>query len=148
MKLATKMRIAVLACCVATAGVVPMLAQDASGAPAAQQDDQQQGRGGRRNPAEMEQRRLDMMTRQLSLSPDQVTQVKALLDTESQQMSALRNGGGDAQGDRRSQMMSIRQSTQAKIRATLTDDQKTKFDAMQARMQQRRGGEGGPPPQL
>ncbi len=141
-KLATKMRIAVLACCVATAGVAPMLAQDTSGAPQAQQG------GGRRNSAEMEQRRLDMMTRQLNLSPDQVTQVKAILDSESQQMAALREGG-DAQGDRRSQMMSIRQASQAKIRATLTDDQKAKFDAMQERMRQRRGGgEGGPPPQM
>ncbi len=123
-----------------------MLAQEPSGAP-----ETQQGQG-RRNPAEMEQRRLDMMTKQLSLSPDQVTQVKAILDSESQQMSALRNGGGDAQGDRRSQMMAIRQSSQAKIRATLTDDQKTKYDAMEAQMQQRQqrrgGGEGGPPPQL
>ncbi len=119
-----------------------MLAQDTPGAPAAQQGQ------GRRNPGEMEQRRLDMITKQLNLTPDQVTQVKAILDSQTQQMAALRDGG-DAQGDRRAQMMSIRQSTQAKIRATLTDDQKTRFDAMQERMQQRRGGgEGGPPPQL
>jgi periplasmic protein CpxP/Spy len=47
-------------------------------------------------------------------------------------------------------MMAIHQASQDKIRAVLTDDQKTKFDAMQAEMKARResheGGQGAPPP--
>jgi protein CpxP len=121
-----------------------MLAQDAGSPPPPPQGGQ--GMGGR-NPAEMEQRRLDMMTRQLSLSPDQVTQVKAIMDSQSQQMTALRDGGGPPTGAQREQMMAIRQASNAKIRALLTDDQKTKFDAMEARMQNRqRGGGSDTPP--
>jgi periplasmic protein CpxP/Spy len=49
--------------------------------------------------------------------------------------------------------MDIRKASQDKIRGVLTDDQKTKYDAMLAQMQQRRqqgGGGGGDaaPPQL
>jgi Spy/CpxP family protein refolding chaperone len=89
-----------------------------------------------------------MMTKQLSLSPDQVAQVKAIMDLQNQQVMALRDGGGPPTGERREQMMAIRQASSAKIRALLTDDQKAKFDAMEARMQnrQRGGGSSTPPP--
>jgi len=47
-------------------------------------------------------------------------------------------------------MMDIHKASQDKIRAVLTDDQKTKYDAMQAQMQERRqnreGGQGAPAP--
>jgi Spy/CpxP family protein refolding chaperone len=51
-------------------------------------------------------------------------------------------------------MMDIHKESQDKIRAVLTDDQKTKYDALQAQMKERResreGGQGAPtapPPQ-
>jgi Spy/CpxP family protein refolding chaperone len=122
-----------------------MLAQDTP--PAPPPDGAQQGLppGGRGNPAEREQRQLEMMTKQLSLTTDQQTQAKAILDDQQKQMMAARNS--DSGGDPRAQMMSIRQASMARIRALLTDDQKTKFDAMQSRQRQRGpGGEGGPPP--
>ncbi len=40
-------------------------------------------------------------------------------------------------------MMEIRQASQDKIRNVLTDEQKTKFDAMQAKMQARRQNRRG-----
>jgi Spy/CpxP family protein refolding chaperone len=45
-------------------------------------------------------------------------------------------------------MMEIHKASQDKIRALLTDDQKTKFDALQAQMREHRGhgGDGPPPP--
>jgi Spy/CpxP family protein refolding chaperone len=47
-------------------------------------------------------------------------------------------------------MMEIHKASQDKIRALLTDDQKTKYDALQAemrdRMQNHRGGPEAPPP--
>jgi Spy/CpxP family protein refolding chaperone len=47
-------------------------------------------------------------------------------------------------------MMEIHKASQEKIRALLTEDQKTKYDALQAemreRMENRRGGGGPPPP--
>ena len=49
----------------------------------------------------------------------------------------------------RAKMMDIHKGAQDKIRAILTDDQKTKYDALQAEMQERmkeRRQGGGPPP--
>ena len=52
-----------------------------------------------------------------------------------------------AQPDKRAKMMEIRKTAQEKVRTLLTDDQKTKFDAMQAEMQKRRAEhQGGPGP--
>jgi len=52
-------------------------------------------------------------------------------------MMALRNDTSLSQDDRHAKMMNIRKSTQDKIRAILTDEQKTKYDAMQAEMKER-----------
>jgi protein CpxP len=47
-------------------------------------------------------------------------------------------------------MMSLRQTEQSNIRAILSDEQKAKFDTMQAKMRERREthqqGEQAPPP--
>jgi Spy/CpxP family protein refolding chaperone len=111
---------------------------------------QMRGRGG--NP----ERELQQLTQRLSLTPDQQTQVKALLAERRQRMEELRksSSGTDAttQGapPNRAQMMAIRNDTDTKITALLNDDQKTKFAAWQQerkeRMQQREGGTAPPPP--
>jgi Spy/CpxP family protein refolding chaperone len=131
-------RAAILALGMMAVGTVPMLAQDNPGPPPG-------GRG------QMQERQLEMMTKALDLTPDQVTQVKAINADSRQQMEALRADTSTPQEDKRDKMMAIRKSSQEKIRAILTDDQKAKFDAMQARMRERRqqGGDAppAPPPQ-
>lgn len=133
-------------------GVGTLAAQDtpATQPPPAQQGGPGQGPGGRPGPERMQQRQLDMLTTQLNLTPDQVTQVKAVQADTRQQMMALREDTSTAQQDKQAKMMAIRKGSEEKIRGVLTDDQKTKFDAMQARMQQRResreGGPGAPAP--
>jgi len=65
----------------------------------------------------------------------------------------VRNDSSIAGTDKRSKMMDIRKASEDKIRAVLTDDQKTKYDALLAQMRARReqNGQGGapasPPPQ-
>jgi protein CpxP len=103
------------------------------------------------------ERELQQLTRALSLTADQQTQVKALLTEQRQKMEALRNSSSDASSQaapsRREQMESVRNETDTKITALLNDDQKTKFAAWQqqrkARMEQRQGpgGENAPAPQ-
>lgn len=148
------MRVAVLALCAATIYAAPAVAQDnATPSPSPQQapspSPQQQdnmapqprhaGRGMR------EGRQVKMLTRQLNLTPDQVTQVKAIdADTRSQ-MKALRDDTATSQADKRSKMMEIHQASQDKIRNVLTDEQKTKYDAMQAKMKERRKNHRGAP---
>lgn len=100
-----------------------------------------QGPGGMRGgPAA----RLEMMQRELSLTADQSTKVKAILDDGRAQMVAAREAG-----DGREKLMAIRKAESDKIRAILDDTQKTKFDEMEKRMRERmrrgQGGEGPPP---
>jgi len=126
------MRTALLALCTATLGAGPMMAQDSSATPPATQDDMG-GHGGRGQMGG--ERQLSTLTKKLNLTPDQVTQVKAIDDDAMQQAKAVRDDTSMAKADRRAKMMDIRKAAQDKVRAVLTDDQKTKYDAMQAEMQ-------------
>lgn len=92
---------------------------------------------------------VDFLTKQLNLTPDQVTQVKAIDADTWKQMQALRDDTSTAGPDKRAKMMDLHKESQAKIRALLTPDQQTKFDALQTQMRERRGNRGdgqGPPP--
>jgi len=138
---------AMLLCSVALA--LPALAQSGttgSGAP-----DQSQGPppgggpGGRRGGPEQ---RLEMMQKELNLTADQTAKIKAIFEDGRAQMAAQRDSTA-SQEDRRAKMMSLREAENTKVKAVLTDDQKVKFDAMEARMRERnreRGAPGGPPP--
>jgi Spy/CpxP family protein refolding chaperone len=144
------MRAAVLALCTATLSAAPMLMAQDNTAPAPQQQDNMgpppDGHGhGMRG-----ERQVEMLTKRLNLTPDQVTQVKAIDADQMSQMRALHDDTSTSREDKRSKMMAIRQASQDKIRNVLTDEQKPKYDAMLAKMQERRqnhqGGEGDTPP--
>jgi Spy/CpxP family protein refolding chaperone len=102
------------------------------------------GPGGHMNP----EHRLAMLQKELSLSPDQTAQMKAIFEQQHAKIDALQSAD-NAQHERRSQMMAIHQESEAQIKALLTPDQQTKYAAMEARMRERRHdgpGAGGPPP--
>ena len=134
----------------AMGGMVAM-AQDGS-APPPPPPAQQDGQGGPPNGGMHRhggpERQVEMLTKRLNLTPDQVTQVKAIDLDQMTQMQAIRSNTTMSQDDRRSQMMTIHQTAQTKIRAVLNDEQKTKFDAMVAhRRDHMEHGDGqGPPP--
>jgi protein CpxP len=93
---------------------------------------------------------VEFLTKKLNLTPDQAAQVKAIDEDTWKQMKALREDTSTAGPDKRTKMMDIRTASQGKIRALLTADQQTKFDALQTQMRERRGNRGGgadgPPP--
>ncbi|HEY6376572.1 MAG TPA: Spy/CpxP family protein refolding chaperone [Edaphobacter sp.] len=138
------MQAAILAVCTSALLTMPMRAQDTT-PPAPPQGQMGRGRGG----PGMGGNQVEFLTSKLNLTPDQVTQVKAIDADSMKQASAVRDDTSLAQADRRTKMMDIRKASTDKIRAILTDDQKTKYDALQAEMQEkmkeRRQG-GGPPP--
>jgi protein CpxP len=142
----TILRVAVLALGMTALSALPAMAQDPSAPPPPPegQAGPQYGRGGG-----MGEHQLESLTKKLNLIPDQVTQVKAINDDSRKQMMALREDTSIAQADKRAKMMDIYKASQDKIRAILTDDQKAKYDALQAevrdRMESRRGGAGGAP---
>lgn len=88
------------------------------------------------------QTQLDQLTSQLSLTDEQKPKVLAILEDSSKKMTDLRSSGGDPQ-EMRPKMTAIRQEQQDKIKALLTDEQKTKYDAMLQAQQNRRSGGGG-----
>jgi periplasmic protein CpxP/Spy len=140
------LQVAMLALGLTALSALPAMAQDPSAPPPPQ------GQGGPQHggPGHMEERQVDFLTKKLSLTPDQVTQVKAIDDDTWKQMKALREDTSTAGPDKRSKMMDIHKASQDKIRALLTADQQTKFDALQAEMKEHRGRRGGsgeaPPP--
>ena len=129
-----------------TLALAGLLALGAGPAARAQYGDsgQSSGQGGqghqrhRMDPDEQLQR----MTQQLGLSTDQQNQIRPILVDRQQKMQALWQNQSLSQSDRRSQMMSIRQDSNAKIEAVLSDSQKQKFEAMQERRGRHRGGQG------
>jgi Spy/CpxP family protein refolding chaperone len=129
-KVCTQMALTTLLC--GAVAIIPVKAQDAAPQTAPQADAQPGGRADR-----MQGRQLEMLTRRLNLTADQQTQVKAIQQDTRQQMMAVHNDSSLSQDQQRSKMMEIRKSSQDKIRAVLTDDQKTKYDAMQAQMRGR-----------
>ena len=99
------------------------------------------GRGMRMDP----NRQLERLTRELSLTTDQQTQIKPLLLERQQKMQALFQNQSLAPEDRRTQVRTIMEGSNNSIKALLNDDQKQKFAAMQQHMH--RNGPGGPPPE-
>jgi periplasmic protein CpxP/Spy len=142
------LQVAFLALCTTALSALPAMAQDPSTAPA--QDQAGPPDGGHRGSGQREEHQVEFLTKKLNLSADQVTQVKAIDDDTRKQMMALREDTSTSRDDKRAKMMDIHKASQDKIRGVLTDDQKTKFDALQAEMKARResreGGQGAPPP--
>jgi Spy/CpxP family protein refolding chaperone len=140
------LQVAFMALCTTALSALPAMAQEPT-APAAQD---QAGPHGGRDQGQREEHQLAFLTKKLNLTPDQVSQVKAIDDDSRQQMMALHNDTATPKADKHAKMMDIHKASQDKIRAVLTDDQKTKYDALQAEMRERResreGGQGAPPP--
>jgi Spy/CpxP family protein refolding chaperone len=100
------------------------------------------------------ERELSRLTRVLTLTEAQQTQVKAILTEQKQQMDALRK---DAESEdnqppaaNREKAEAVREASNDKIAALLNDDQKAKFAAWEeqqkAARQRRQNQQGDQPP--
>jgi protein CpxP len=92
------------------------------------------------------------LTKHLRLNSDQQAKVQDALVSQRSQMESLHQDASLSQQDRHSKMMEIRKSTDQQIRGLLDSNQQRKWDAMQARREQRMqnrraGGQGAPPQQ-
>lgn len=87
--------------------------------------------------------RVKQLDRALTLSAEQKTQIKGIYAKAEEATRVLtRDGGGDQQANR-AKLRDTMQSTRDQVRALLTDQQKTKFDAMpQSGAQRDRGADG------
>jgi protein CpxP len=123
----TAMRAGAVAICSAALCAVPMMAQGGGGG----------GRGMMDPDAQLAQ-----LTTALTLSADQQAKIKPILAADAAKMQALMTAQDP---DMRTKMTTIRTDEHTAIKALLTADQATKYDAMpQGRGGGRRGGGGAP----
>ena len=139
------MRTAVLAMCTVGLSALPTLAQEA-GAPPPPREGQRGPGGG----ARMQERQLEMMKSELTLTDEQITKVQKIQADERRQMLELRDDTATSMEDKREKMKTIRETTHHKIMEVLSKEQKEKYKAMMEKMREeggnRRGGAGSPPP--
>lgn len=128
--------------------VTPVIAQD-NGAP-----DQQQSapagappeHGGGRGHFDP-QMRTQHLTKQLNLTSDQQAKVLDIFKSAQSQAESVRSDSSLSQQDRRAKMMDLRKSTNDQVRGVLDANQQKKWDAMQARNEERmerRHGQAAP----
>lgn len=87
--------------------------------------------------------RVQHMTKTLNLSGDQQTKVKSILQDEHNQVASLKQDKSMSQEDQHAKFQQIRQASAQKIRDVLNDEQKAKFDQMQAEHKGHMGKHGG-----
>lgn len=73
---------------------------------------------------------LKQLTTKLNLTADQQTKIKAIMEAQHQQMQTVMKDDSMSMDDKHAKMKTMHDATHAKVRELLTDEQKTKFDAM------------------
>jgi Spy/CpxP family protein refolding chaperone len=86
---------------------------------------------------------LDRLTKALSLTDDQKTQIRPILQDREEKMQSIRSDTSLSREDRMAKMRSTFEESNNKIRAVLTDTQKQKFDQMQQRRREHMQNRGG-----
>lgn len=87
---------------------------------------------------------IEMLTKQLDLTPDQQEKIKPILDTLHTAVQTARQDTSLTPEDKMAQIKDARQTANTAMDAVLTPDQQAKFEAMQEKMRARRHAEGGP----
>jgi len=86
----------------------------------------------RANPEE----RLNRVSERLGLNAEQKTKLKDVFESEAKAMRELRSDTSLTAEDRRAKLRKLREQSNEKINAFLTDEQKTKYKEMQNEMRQ------------
>ncbi|MGH9470928.1 MAG: hypothetical protein ACRD1N_11385 [Terriglobia bacterium] len=95
------------------------------------------GRHSRRGMRMSPDRELSFLSKRLSLSQDQQSKIKPILENQHKQMMDLRNDTSLSRDQKRAKFMDLHKSTMDQIKANLNSDQVTKFEQMQQQREQR-----------
>jgi len=89
---------------------------------------------------------VEMLTKLLTLTAEQQTQIKAIFDESRPQMKAIMDDASLEKEAKGAKLKELRTATDAKVRALLTSDQQKAFDEFKAKHQQGHGGHHKAPP--
>jgi Spy/CpxP family protein refolding chaperone len=109
--------------------------------PALAEAGQEEGQGKHHGMPSVDER-VQHLTKALNLSDDQQAKVKTILEDQRKQMASLKQDTSASQEDRRAKFQQIHEASTQKIRDVLNDEQKAKFDQMQARHKGHMGKHG------
>lgn len=91
------------------------------------------------NPGENDpSRRLLRLTKDLSLTPEQQTKIKPILQEEFSQLEALRGNDSFNRDQRRAKLLELNKATSEKIKAQITPEQQKTYDAIHQKIDDRR----------
>jgi len=77
------------------------------------------------------QQTLDRLTKKLTLTADQQSQLLPILTDRQQQVVGINNDTTLTQKQRHAKLLAVRNDAESRIRAVLTDAQRTAYDEMQ-----------------
>ena len=138
------------ALCLGLTSGAALLAQDSSTPSAQDQSAQPMQHGGMKGPMSPD-KELTRLTRQLSLTSDQQSQIKPILQDRHDKMMQMHQDTSMSRQDMMAKMKTLDEDSNSKLEAVLTDQQKPKYEKMIARrkehMQQMRAAhqDSGPP---
>lgn len=100
-----------------------------------------------RDPKEMAQKRVEMMTKALNLTPEQSSQITAIMAETGPAMKALHEDSSLDKDQKRTKMKELREGVDSKISAVLTPEQNAKWQEQREKMKERRekGAPAGAP---
>lgn len=82
-------------------------------------------------------RQIRSLSKRLNLTADQQNQILPVLAARQEQMQGIRADSSLSPKDRREKARAVREDSDSKIRAVLTDEQKQAYDRMQQQMRER-----------
>ena len=82
-------------------------------------------------------RQIQMLTKRLNLTDDQQKQILPILTDQQQQMRSILNDKSLSATDRHAKAQTVREFSEAKIKAVLNDSQKQTWDQMQQQRRER-----------
>ena len=83
------------------------------------------------------QEQLDRLSKKLNLTADQQKQILPILKARQEQMHTIWSDSSLSREDRQAKMHAVREDSDTKIRAVLTDSEKQTYDQMQQQMRER-----------
>ena len=124
--------------------LLPLLALALSAtAASAQTTPAQQGGRAQRTPDEMAARQTQGLAKRLNLTADQSAKVQQIMLARGQEMQAMRGQAQAGTGDRqqmRDQMQANRAKYEEQLKAVLTPEQLTQYNAMESKRRERGQG--------